>query len=177
MKFPTFVLSLVLVTTVSLALNPRQGNAQEIKGIDSALLAKATAGDAASEFLVGYAYGSGKSVPLDYAQAAVWFRKAAEQGNADGQTALAVLYDYGHGVPQDYTQAIFWDRKAADQGDATAKFNLGVLYHFGHGVPQDYARLPIGSGKPRTRDWRLRRSTWRDSTRAARACRRTIPKQ
>jgi hypothetical protein len=159
MKFPTFVLSLVLVTTVSLALNPRQGNAQEIKGIDSALLAKATAGDAASEFLVGYAYGSGKSVPLDYAQAAVWFRKAAEQGNADGQTALAVLYDYGHGVPQDYTQAIFWDRKAADQGDATMR------------------RLPIGSGKRRTRDWRLRRSTWRDSTRAARAFRRTIHKQ
>jgi TPR repeat protein len=68
-----------------------------------------------------------------------WFRKAADQGDADAQNSLGVMYEEGQGVPQDYAAAASWFRKAADQGDAAAQNNLGVMYANGHGVPRDYA--------------------------------------
>jgi TPR repeat protein len=39
-------------------------------------------------------------VRQDYIEAANWFRKAADQGNADAQTSLGVLYVNGQGVPK-----------------------------------------------------------------------------
>jgi hypothetical protein len=78
-------------------------------------------------------------VPQDYAQAALWYRKAADQGNADAQNKLSVLYSNGQGVPQDDAQAALWSRKAADQGNADAQYLLGLLCFLGQGVPQDYA--------------------------------------
>jgi len=55
-------------------------------------------------------------VPQDYAEAACWYRKAADQADADAQRNLAYVYYIGQGVPQDYAEAARWYRKAADQG-------------------------------------------------------------
>ena len=85
-------------------------------------------------------YTQGKGVPRDYAQALVWYRKAADQGDALAQFSLGLVYDNGQGVPQDFAQAVVWYRKAADQGEARAQINLGVMYEKGQGVPQDYAQ-------------------------------------
>ena len=87
------------------------------------------------------AFNRGRSfyVAGKFEDAAKWFRKAAEQGNAGAQYNLAVMYDKGLGVPQDYSEAVRWYRKAAEQGDALAQYNLGVMYANGEGVPQDYA--------------------------------------
>jgi len=73
-------------------------------------------------------------------QAALWFRKAADQGDALGQANLGKLYADGDGVPQNYPQAAVWWRKAADQGNVLAQVNLGLLYERGRGIPQDYER-------------------------------------
>jgi hypothetical protein len=73
-----------------------------------------------------------------YTQAAFWYRKAAEQGDADAQDALGDLYDKGQGVPQDYAQAALWYRKAAEQGLAEAQLGLGTLYGGGRSGPQDF---------------------------------------
>jgi TPR repeat protein len=75
----------------------------------------------------------------DYAEALKWWRKAAEQGNATGQTSLGFMYEKGKGVTQDYAEAAKWFRKAAEQGNAFAQSNLGVAYDKGDGVTQDYA--------------------------------------
>ena len=72
-------------------------------------------------------YANGQGVPQDYAQALTWYRKAADQGNAEAQNNLGVMCESGHGVPQDYAQAVVWYRKAADQGFAPAQYNLGVM--------------------------------------------------
>ena len=74
------------------------------------------------------------------AEAVKWYRKAAEQGNADAQYNLGVMYDHGRGVPQDDAEAVGWYRKAAEQGYAKAQFNLGNMYITGLGVPLDYAQ-------------------------------------
>jgi TPR repeat protein len=84
-------------------------------------------------------YVSGRGVPQDDAEAARWYRKAAEQGNAAAQFLVGLSYSSGEGVPQDYAEAVRWFRKAADHGNASAQFSLGVMYSKGQGVPQDYA--------------------------------------
>ena len=80
----------------------------------------------------------GLGVKEDYAEAVKWYRKAAEQGQAEAQFTLGLFYYCGNGVKQDYTEAVKWYRKAAEQGDADAQCNLGYCYDCGHGVKQDY---------------------------------------
>ena len=67
-------------------------------------------------------------MPQDYAAAVSWYRKAADQGDANAQYNLGIMYDNGQGVPQDYAAAAAWYRKAADQGDARGQSNLGLMY-------------------------------------------------
>ena len=40
------------------------------------------AGNAVAQARLGWMYEKGEGVPQDYAQAAAWYLKAAEQGNA-----------------------------------------------------------------------------------------------
>ncbi|KAF9079759.1 hypothetical protein BGX23_003304 [Mortierella sp. AD031] len=61
-----------------------------------------------------------------------WYRKAADQGDADAQCNVGILYGRGQGVPQDYSQAMKWYRKAADQGHANAKKYYHALELKGH---------------------------------------------
>ena len=51
----------------------------------------------------------------DYERAAVWYRKAADRGNADAQDNLGWLYENGEGVAKDLKQARDWFQKAAAQ--------------------------------------------------------------
>jgi uncharacterized protein len=77
-------------------------------------------------------------IPPDYAAAASWYGKAAENGVAVAQERLGFQYANGLGVTQDHAAAASWYRKAADQGYANAQASLGLMYVFGNGVPQDY---------------------------------------
>ena len=87
--------------------------------------------------LLGEAYRNGRGVPEDYKEAAKWFTKAAEQGDADAQYNLGIMYDNGRGVPKDDKEAVKWYRKSAEQGYADAQYNLGVAYSYGRGVTED----------------------------------------
>ena len=109
------------------------------KGIDPALLAKAKAGDATAQCQIGLDYDNGDGVPQDYAKAASWYRKAADQGYAVAQYDLGDLFLFGKGVPIDYAQGITWFRKAAEQGNPSAQTDLARFYLIGKYVPQDYA--------------------------------------
>ena len=60
-------------------------------------------------------------MPQDYAEAAKWNRRAAEQGLANAQYNLGLMYNNGQGVPQDYVQAHMWSTLAAAQGYEGAK--------------------------------------------------------
>lgn len=74
----------------------------------------------------------------DAKEAIKWFRKAAQQGDADGQCYLGNMYEEGDGVPRDYAEAVKWYRKAADQGNTTGQCELGGMYFMGRGVSQNY---------------------------------------
>jgi TPR repeat protein len=95
----------------------------------NATLAKAEGGDADAQFGLGLKYSVGTGIAQDFARAAEWYRKAADQNHALAQFNLAVMFDSGQGVPQDHATALGWIRKAAEGGDAGAQFSLGTRYH------------------------------------------------
>jgi len=69
-----------------------------------------------------------------------WYRKAAEQGDANAQADLGAMYYAGDGVPKDLAKAFEWYQKAATQGLTYAQFALGAMYSAGDGVPKDPAK-------------------------------------
>ena len=78
-----------------------------------ALKSKAAHGDTQAQVELGGRYLGGKDVPQDYAEAAKWYRKAADQGHAGAQIKLGSLYETGHGVPRDLGEAQRWYERAA----------------------------------------------------------------
>ena len=138
------------VSGASAGCHPPVFSQQELSAFEQ----QATSGDAAAQCGLGMMYKKGQGVPQDYAQAALWWRKAAEQGYAQAQYNLAASYYNGEGVPQDYAQAALWFCKAAEQGHAHAQYNLGAWYEEGEdqGVPQDDTQAAF---------WRRKIRAWR----------------
>ncbi|OQY50490.1 MAG: hypothetical protein B6247_21430 [Candidatus Parabeggiatoa sp. nov. 2] len=66
-------------------------------------------------------YDSGKGVIEDNQQAVNWYRKAAEQGNANAQYHLSRMYATGEGVTKDNQEASNWLSKAAELGQTDAQ--------------------------------------------------------
>jgi hypothetical protein len=65
-----------------------------------------------------------------------WYRKAADQGNANAFQNLGFMYEKGLGVPQDNTEALKWYRKAADQGQPDAQKSFTRLSEVENAVEQ-----------------------------------------
>lgn len=102
------------------------------------VLALFSVGDATAQFNLGVCYQNGFGVVKNFAEAAKWYRKAAEQNDAAAQHNLGACYFVGSGVILDYEEAVKWYRKASDQNYALAQCALGVCYGFGKGVDQDF---------------------------------------
>ena len=51
-------------------------------------------------------------VPEDKAMAAIWFEKAAREGNAQSMKNLGKMYAAGDGVPKDEEKSDYWFKKA-----------------------------------------------------------------
>jgi TPR repeat protein len=92
---------------------------------------------AKAQYNLGVGYEKGEGVPQDPAEAAKWYRLAADQGYARAQYNLGVCYAHGAGVPQDHAEAVKWYRKAAAQNHAMAQANLGLCLYNGQGVAKD----------------------------------------
>ena len=67
------------------------------------------------QLFFGSLCGAGQVVPQDHAEAALWYRKAAEQGDPDAQFNLGLSYAGGEGVPQDDAEAHMWLSLAASR--------------------------------------------------------------
>ena len=89
----------------------------------------ADCGDADVQFSMGLKFANGKGATRDYAQAAEWYHKAADQCHSLAQFNLGMMYAHGQGVTRDAAQSVMWYGRAARQGDAGAQFNLGESCH------------------------------------------------
>lgn len=95
---------------------------------------RAQKGDAQAQFDLGAANAN-----VNPAEAAKWFRKAADRNHVEAQFYLAAAFEKGLGVKQDFAEAATWYRKSAEQGSASAQINLGTLHLDGHGMKPDAA--------------------------------------
>jgi TPR repeat protein len=128
----SFCLSLLGALSLAFCLLSCVGNhkQQAQEPIDKELLSQAQEGDVEAQMQVALAYDELEN----YAEAASWYRKAAEQGLSQAQNNLGVMLKDGQGVTQDYVEAAQWFKCAAQQGNTLAEMNLGWCYHAGKGV-------------------------------------------
>ncbi len=91
----------------------------------------------ATYVLVGDGYEKGADIKQDYARGLLWYRKAADAGDAVACHRIAVLYANGLGVPRDNVEIIRWLQRGADLGDPVASYDLGRAYEQGNAVPPD----------------------------------------
>lgn len=152
--------SLILAMLLGVAGTGAHILAAQAGGVDAAVLARANAGDAAAEVQMGEHCAQQAANeedpelrPDEYKQAEGWYKKAATQGDLNGELHLAAFYrDGGKGLARDMAQAAVWYRKAAEQGDVGAQGTLGLLYSMGQGVPQDpveaYFWLDLAASEP-----------------------------
>ena len=107
-------------------------------------------GDSNAQCSLGECYELGEGVKQDIAEAAKWYKKAAEQGDSDAQCHLGDLYYSDEGVSttqartrtgvqhghveaakfeQDVAEAAVWYQKAAAQWNTIAIEALGRIAH------------------------------------------------
>jgi hypothetical protein len=84
---------------------------------------------AEEQYLRAVEFAGGQGASQDYAQAAHWFARAAEQNHTQAQLNLATLYGQGLGVIRDQAKSLLWLTRAAKLGNAAAQYRLGVRQH------------------------------------------------
>jgi len=99
----------------------------------------AEVGDPDAEVLLGVMASDGRGVPRDDAEAARWFKRAAERGDLVASNRLAGCYASGVGVTKNEKEAVRLYRAAADRPFPVAQYNLGDAYDRGVGVERDAA--------------------------------------
>ena len=81
--------------------------------------------DAAGKLVnLGDCYRNGHGVKKDAHAAVVWYRRAAEAGNAYAQNSLGDCYRDGMGVEKDARVAVGWYRRAAEAEEMHAQNSL-----------------------------------------------------
>jgi TPR repeat protein len=105
--------------------------------------------DAEAQFSRGLQFATGAGTAQDYAQAADWYRKAAEQSHGLAQFNLGVMYASGQGVVQDHAQSAVWFGRAASLGDAGGQYHMGQNCHRASmdGLPADAPEARIEAYK------------------------------
>lgn len=91
------------------------------------LLHEAAGHDPKGSFVLGWCYQQERGVKRNLAQAARWYRKAANQGFAAAENNLGFLYNTGGGVPTDHAAALLWYRRAAEDGISDATLTVANL--------------------------------------------------
>ncbi|MHB0952558.1 MAG: peptidoglycan-binding protein [Allorhizobium sp.] len=104
----------------------------------ASLVIAAKQGDPLAFFEIGARYSEGRGVDGDFAEAAKWYRMAADKGFAPAMYRLANLYENGTGVERNVGTAKHYYAMAAEMGNASAMHNLAVIYASGADGVQDY---------------------------------------
>ncbi len=84
------------------------------------------ASDGMAQYNIARMYEAGHGVTRDLAEAATWYRRAAERGIVHAQLSLGIAYALGRGVPRDLLQAHKWLNLAASAYTADQDRNRAV---------------------------------------------------
>ena len=103
---------------------------------------------------LGMMYDLGKGVPEDAERGNDWYKKAAEQGDAEAMHNLGINYAYGKGVPKDMVEAFKW----LDLARWSTQFatNMKIKWTIRHDLDdlkQKMTNEEIRQGEERSRVW------------------------
>jgi TPR repeat protein len=92
-----------------------------------------------AQYRLGMYYLRGHGVKADPKKAAIWFKKAAAQGEHLAEYMLGEMYRLGKGVKRSQPEAVRWYQKAVDGGFAPSQFALGnmIMVDRGEGVSKN----------------------------------------
>ena len=90
----------------------------------------ARAGDAYSQWKVGYMYNNGLGVDQDISQANEYYMMSSDQGFSEAMYALGYNYMNGDGFEVNEAKAISYYLNAAKLGHAAACYRLGFYYYY-----------------------------------------------
>ncbi|WP_416796316.1 peptidoglycan-binding protein [Ciceribacter azotifigens] len=113
----------------------------------ASLVIAAKQGDPLALFEVAARYSEGRGVDGDFAEAAKWYKMAADKGFAPAMYRLANLYENGSGVERNVETARHYYELAAEKGNASAMHNLAVMHASGATGTQDYPTAAKWFGK------------------------------
>ncbi|GAB3037043.1 hypothetical protein GCM10027285_20740 [Oleiagrimonas citrea] len=92
------------------------------------LEAEANSGSEEAQLALGNLYGYGQGVPVNYAKAVFWTRKAAAQGNAEAEFNLGTMYASGLGGLQvDYVKACALMNLAVRQNKKYEEYRYNLI--------------------------------------------------
>ena len=114
-----FLLGGLVVVVAAPAKPPPAANAATL----ATLHQRAASGDAAAEVALGHRLLDS----TDRVASTAWFRKAAIQGNAEGEWMLGSAYMAGLGVAHDVPTALQWMRKSLPDGPADHMATYGFF--------------------------------------------------
>jgi TPR repeat protein len=126
MKASRLISTLLLASSVAVVQLAAQQTKADQKPIEE-VKAKAETGDAKSQMELGRRYDKGAGVAKDHAEAAKWYRKAAEQNYVDAQFNLGMCYEEADAGTEDWAEVYKWLSLAARQGHEGAKKFMTVL--------------------------------------------------
>jgi TPR repeat protein len=113
------------------------------------LLRAGQLGSVHAQSSLGVMYATGEwSGPKDLAEAARWYRLAAERGDAESQYEFGFMLLLGEGGPKNAEKGLMWLERAAGQGHYTAFRLLVDCYETG------YCEVPVDAAKAQL--WRSR---------------------
>lgn len=101
----------------------------------------ADAGDKDAQAGLGILYDNGRGVPGSNSDAMMWYRKAAEQGQALARYNLGVLFTKGVGLTADHDPKLYQEagidyiEQSAKQGYPEAQYSVGMFWLKGMGHP------------------------------------------
>ena len=131
---------------------PTTGSAASYIGSQSDLRASRYGSDVEEAYQRGSRHFSGLGVPKNRAEAARWFRVAAEGSHPEAQSFLGMMYENGMGVRQDSVEALKWYRLAAALGDANAAADERRL-------ARRMSNSEIAEAERKARDWKRTHAT------------------
>jgi TPR repeat protein len=99
-------------------------------------------------------YGEGRGVPQDYAEAARWYRRAAEQGDPQAQYNLGLAYARGEGVTQNVVDAHMWFNLAAARFPASDTRNRTAAVKNRDTVAGEMSSDQLAEAQKRAREWK-----------------------
>jgi uncharacterized protein len=99
-------------------------------------------------------YANGQGVPRDFAEAAKWYRNAADAGDPAAQYNLGVMYDAGQGMAPDPVLAHAWYSIAAARFPAADADNRARAISSRDLVAARMDAAQIAAAQRLTADWK-----------------------